>query len=130
MDTFYHNSWLCKVCHKIETAWSAEDFQYEEDDPDDLKARTFFNGEKKATASRKYRNKKQGKKAKPLKVETNNNLPSMPVAMQCRVEIKRLSPEKHFLMPCSVVIERLSPEKHILMPCSVVIERLPPEKIF
>ena len=67
MEMFHiDGSWLCTVCHEIETAWSAEDFEYEEEDPNDLQERAFCTGEKKAAASRRYRNKKQGKTTKKL----------------------------------------------------------------
>ena len=65
----YHvdGSWLCTVCHEIETAWSNEDFEFEEEDPNDLQERAFWTGEKKAAASRRCRDKKQGKTTKKVK---------------------------------------------------------------
>jgi hypothetical protein len=96
MEMFHiDGSWLCTVCHKIETAWSAEDFEYEEDDPNDLQERAFWTGEKKAAASQRYRNKKQGKTTKKSKktsvptATTNDLYLSLPFKYQCIVLIKR-----------------------------------------
>ena len=79
-------SWLCTVCHEIETAWSAEDFEYEEEDPNDLQERAFRTGEQKAAASRRYRNKKQGKTS-----DQNNNFSLLAKhhCRQCVVLVKR-----------------------------------------
>ena len=60
-------SWLCTVCHEIEKAWANEDFEFEEEDSNDLQERAFWTGEKKAAASRRCRDKKQGKTTKKVK---------------------------------------------------------------
>ena len=86
-DLFHMDgSWLCRVCHEIEKAWSAEDFEYEEEDPNDLQARAFRTGEQKAASSRRYRNKKQGKIT-----DLNNNFSLLAKhhCRQCEVLIKR-----------------------------------------
>jgi hypothetical protein len=71
MEMFHiDGSWLCTVCHEIERAWSKEDFEFEEEDTNDLQERAFWTGEKKAAASRRCRDKKQGKTTK--KVKENN----------------------------------------------------------
>ena len=68
MEMFHvDGSWLCTVCHEIEMAWSNEDFEFEEEDSNDLQERAFWTGEKKAAASRRCRDKKQGKKTKKVK---------------------------------------------------------------
>ena len=83
-------SWLCTVCHKIETAWSTEDSEFREDDP---------NGEEKTAASIRYQDKKKGKKTKKstkalnfsacepsFNLNCNFKLPSM---YNCIVKIER-----------------------------------------
>ena len=65
MEMFHiDGSWLCTVCHEIEKAWANEDFEFEEEDSNDLQERAFWTGEKKAAASRRCRDKKQGKTKK------------------------------------------------------------------
>jgi hypothetical protein len=65
MEMFHiDGSWLCTVCHEIEKAWANEDFEFEEEDANDLQERAFWTGEKKAAASRRCRDKKQGKTTK------------------------------------------------------------------
>ena len=83
---FIDGSWLCSVCHEIEAAWSAEDFEYEEEDPNDLQERAFRNGKKKAAASRRYQIKKR---AKTTDLNNNSSLRSKFHCRQCTVEIKR-----------------------------------------
>jgi hypothetical protein len=88
-DLFHMDgSWLCTVCHEIEKAWSAEDFEYEEEDPNDLQERAFRTGEQKAAASRRYRNKKQGK-TKTTDLNNNFSLLAKHHCRQCVVLIKR-----------------------------------------
>ena len=68
MEMFHiDGSWLCTVCHEIEKAWANEDFEFEEEDTNDLQERAFWTGEKKAAASRRCRDKKQGKTTKKVK---------------------------------------------------------------
>ena len=121
-------SWLCTVCHKIETAWSnsKEDFEFREDDP---------NGEKKAAASIRYQDKKKGKKTKkstkalnfsagePI-VDLNSNFK----LKQCSVKIERIAynlsaGERAVLQP---IICDLTSDLNLPSPyqCRVKIERM------
>ena len=55
-DELCKGSWLCSSCHVIEKAWSAEDFNHNEDDPADR----VLSSARKAPAKAK-------RKAKPAK---------------------------------------------------------------
>ena len=97
-EMFYSDgSWLCTVCHKIETAWTAEEFDFEEEDLSERPTR-----EKKAAASRRCQDRKQGKTTKksfelstgglsmpqPNTCDFNNNS-SLPSKYHCIILIKR-----------------------------------------
>ena len=52
-------SWLCDICHKIEIAWSLEDFDYDELDQSDDVEKPYVSGAEKAKAARRCREKKK-----------------------------------------------------------------------
>ena len=56
-DEKFHadGSWLCDICHKIESAWTEEDFEYDEIDFNDEIERNYFSGADKAKAARRCR---------------------------------------------------------------------------
>ena len=52
-ESLSNDGWLCTVCHKIERAWSTEDSEFREDDP---------NEETKTATPIRYQDKKKGSK--------------------------------------------------------------------
>ena len=122
-------SWLCIVCHKIETAWSTEDSEFREDDP---------NGEEKTATSIRYQNKKKGKKTKkstkalkfsagePIS-DLNSNFKLPPMYSRCIVKIERIAynlsaSERAVLKP---IVCELTSDLKLPTPyqCNVKIER-------
>ena len=123
-----NGSWLCTVCHKIETAWSTEDSEFREDDP---------NGEEKTAASIRYQDKKKGKKTKkstkalkfsagePLS-DLNSNF-KVPPMYRCFVKIERTAynlsaSERAVLKPivCELTSDLKMPTQY---KCNVKVER-------
>ena len=118
-------SWLCTVCHKIETAWSTEDLEFREDDP---------NGEEKTAASIRYQDKKKGKKIKKSTKALNFSAgePSFDLNRnfkmhKCFVKIERIAynlsaSERAVLQPivCDLTSDKNLPTQY---KCNVKIER-------